>query len=178
MLLFQRRSQIVSVKTDGALGSPCTARIRRVAVSLVLVYHHVDIHALFLVGVNELAEHVGVCLQVTGILDEIVRRGQLARKLALALACKFHLVRIHFAAHVAIKDVVHLLGHIIEWTAQHGIVAVDFHPAWRTPWGHPKRQVRIVFLCSADKWNNSLFVAVNVEISQFQVAGHLVAAVP
>ena len=167
MFLSERGTQIVTIEPHRSLGRPCTTRVRRVAVCLVLIYHHVDIHPLFLVSVDKLTEIIGVRLQVTRILYKVVRGGQLAWELIPSLADQFHFVGIHLIVHITVKDVVHLFGHVIELAAQYRIITIDFHPTGRAPWRYPERQIRVILLCRTYEGNYCLLVSVDVEITQF-----------
>ena len=86
MVLFQCRGQILLIEADGAFGRPGATGIGRIAVSLVLVDNHVDVHALFLIGIDELAEIVGVCLKVAWVLYEVILCGEFAREFPFPFA--------------------------------------------------------------------------------------------
>ena len=62
MHLMERWSQVVVVEAQRALGCPCTTRVRRVAIRLVLIHHLRDGQALLGIEVDETAEHVGIAL--------------------------------------------------------------------------------------------------------------------
>ena len=177
MVFPKRGSQVVAVETDCPLGRPGTTRIRRIAVSLVLIDHHIDGYALLFVGIDELTEIIGICLQVTRILDEVVLCGQTAGELLLAFAQEFHLIRIHTLLRTE-QQVVQTLVSTVVRTAQHRIVARDLHPAGRAPRRGPEGKGRIELLGSPYQRDNAQLVPLNVKIAQFQVSRHFVAAVP
>ena len=96
MMLLQCRSKIIAIEAHRPFRRPCTARIRRIAVCLILINHHVNVYSFTLVSLDELAEKIGVRLKVTGILNEIILRGKPAGKLPFPLAQKLHFILVHF----------------------------------------------------------------------------------
>ena len=178
MFLSERGTQIVTIEPHRSLGRPCTTGVRRVAVCLILIYHHIYIHPLFLVSVDKLTEIIGIRLQVTRVLYKVVRGSQLAREFIPSPTDQFHFIRIHLIVHITVKDVIHLFGHVVELAAQHRIISRDFHPTGWTPRRCPERQSGIILLCRTYEGDDGLFVAVYIEITQFQIPGHLVATIP
>ncbi len=178
MVALERGGEIVAVEAYRAFGGPGASGVGGVAVGLVLIHNHVDGYALLLVGIDEAAEVVGVGAQVARILYHVVGRGELTRKHSVAGAGELHLVLVDFGRLGAEEQIVLLLREVVVLAAHHGVVAVDFHPARRTPRRYPAGDVGVILLCGAYEGYYRLLVAVDVEVVEVEVALDLVAAVP
>ena len=175
---LERGGQVVVVEAQRALRRPCASGVRCVGVGLVLVHHLRDGQPLLRIEVDEAAEHVGVALEVAGVLDEEVLGGQPPWEHALALAQEFHLVGVGLRILLHVEQVGLPLVHGVVAVGRHGIVVVDFHPCRRTPGAHEELQCRLVFLCRPCQGDDVALVTLDVEVVQHEVAGNVVATVP